>query len=134
VTNPIMGWQTRELIEQFVAAMALQRQALLDSDWDSLKRAIELLTVSLTNINSFPGGLEGLSASLNEQDDESRSQLRLLLRQGDIDRQVSNTMLRMNLARLSALNAIMTSSQDVNTYQSTQGLPEDTPQRISHRV
>ncbi|NBS81538.1 MAG: hypothetical protein EBS62_06850 [Betaproteobacteria bacterium] len=129
-----MGWQTRELIEQFVAAMALQRQALLDSDWDSLKRAIELLTVSLTNINSFPGGLEGLSASLNEQDDESRSQLRLLLRQGDIDRQVSNTMLRMNLARLSALNAIMTSSQDVNTYQSTQGLPEDTPQRISHRV
>jgi len=107
---------------------------LLDSDWDSLKRAIELLTVSLTNINSFPGGLEGLSASLNEQDDESRSQLRLLLRQGDIDRQVSNTMLRMNLARLSALNAIMTSSQDVNTYQSTQGLPEDTPQRISHRV
>ena len=129
-----MGWQTRELIEQFVAAMALQRQALLDSDWDSLKRGIELLTVSLTNINSFPGGLEGLSASLNEQDDESRSQLRLLLRQGDIDRQVSNTMLRMNLARLSALNAIMTSSQDVNTYQSTQGLPEDTPQRISHRV
>jgi hypothetical protein len=129
-----MGWQTRELIEQFVAAMALQRQALLDSDWDSLKRAIELLTVSLTNINSFPGGLEGLSASLNEQDDESRSQLRLLVRQGDIDRQVSNTMLRMNLARLSALNAIMTSSQDVNTYQSTQGLPEDTPQRISHRV
>jgi len=129
-----MGWQTRELIEQFVAAMALQRQALLDSDWDSLKRAIELLTVSLTNINSFPGGLEGLSASLNEQDDESRSQLRSLLRQGDIDRQVSNTMLRMNLARLSALNAIMTSSQDVNTYQSTQGLPEDTPQRISHRV
>lgn len=129
-----MGWQTRELIEQFVAAMALQRQALLDSDWDSLKRAIELLTVSLTNINSFPGGLEGLSASLNEQDDESRSQLRLLLRQGDIDRQVSNTMLRMNLARLSALNAIMTSSQDVNTYQSAQGLPEDTPQRISHRV
>lgn len=129
-----MGWQTRELIEQFVAAMALQRQALLDGDWDSLKRAIELLTVSLTNINSFPGGLEGLSASLNEQDDESRSQLRLLLRQGDIDRQVSNTMLRMNLARLSALNAIMTSSQDVNTYQSTQGLPEDTPQRISHRV
>lgn len=129
-----MGWQTRELIEQFVAAMALQRQALLDSDWDSLKRAIELLTVSLTNINSFPGGLEGLSASLNEQDDESRSQLRLLLRQGDIDRQVSNTMLRMNLARLSALNAIMTSSQDVNTYQSTQGLPDDTPQRISHRV
>jgi hypothetical protein len=129
-----MGWQTRELIEQFVAAMALQRQALLDSDWDSLKRAIELLTVSLTNINSFPGGLEGLSASLNEQDDESRSQLRLLLRQGDIDRQVSNTMLRMNLARLSALNAIMTSSQDVNTYQSTQGLPEDTPQRVSHRV
>ena len=129
-----MGWQTRELIEQFVAAMALQRQALLDSDWDSLKRAIELLTVSLTNINSFPGGLEGLSASLNEQDDESRSQLRLLLRQGDIDRQVSNTMWRMNLARLSALNAIMTSSQDVNTYQSTQGLPEDTPQRISHRV
>lgn len=117
-----------------MAAMALQRQALLDSDWDSLKRAIELLTVSLTNINSFPGGLEGLSASLNEQDDESRSQLRLLLRQGDIDRQVSNTMLRMNLARLSALNAIMTSSQDVNTYQSTQGLPEDTPQRISHRV
>jgi hypothetical protein len=129
-----MSWQTRELIGQFVAAMALQRQALLDGDWDSLKRAIELLTVSLTNINSFPGGLEGLSASLNEQDDESRSQLRLLLRQGDIDRQVSNTMLRMNLARLSALNAIMTSSQDVNTYQSTQGLPEDTPQRISHRV
>lgn len=129
-----MSWQTRELIGQFLAAMALQRQALLDGDWDSLKRAIELLTVSLTNINSFPGGLEGLSASLNEQDDESRSQLRLLLRQGDIDRQVSNTMLRMNLARLSALNAIMTSSQDVNTYQSTQGLPEDTPQRISHRV
>jgi hypothetical protein len=129
-----MSSQTRELIGQFVAAMALQRQALLDGDWDSLKRAIELLTVSLTNINSFPGGLEGLSASLNEQDDESRSQLRLLLRQGDIDRQVSNTMLRMNLARLSALNAIMTSSQDVNTYQSTQGLPEDTPQRISHRV
>ncbi|NCY07414.1 MAG: hypothetical protein EBX30_09500 [Betaproteobacteria bacterium] len=123
-----------ELVRHLVDAMALQKAALLKSDWSSLQSAVNTLTDVLTRINAFPGGLNGIAETISEYEKTNSDQIRSLLKQGDKDRQASNTLIKMNLARFNAIGSFIAASQDRTTYQATLSVADDAPQHVSRRV
>jgi hypothetical protein len=104
------------LLFDFSEAIAHQREALAKRDWVKLQRSIQALQHAMHQIASFPGGAEGVRHQLVASEGEAREAADRLIEKVAIERRSSAELIRLQLQRLQALQAMTSLDDDAGTY------------------
>ncbi|NBO81854.1 MAG: hypothetical protein EBU75_03245 [Betaproteobacteria bacterium] len=109
------------LLFDFSEAIAHQREALAKRDWLKLQNSIRTLQQAMHQIASFPGGAEGLRHQLLASDGQERQTADRLIEKVMVERRSSAELIRLQLQRFQALQAMTSLGEDAATYTETGG-------------
>jgi len=108
----------QQAVEQVAQAVHRLRTTLEQNHLPELEQAVLDAQAALRSLELFPGGIDGLRASIDQQDSPERERLVDLLAQAKLDHQLNSELIRLAMQRNAALQAYAAQNSAAATYSS----------------